>query len=74
MQLYSNLLQRNVNYLTIITTFVDGINIQIEHMIIQAKKRQKEEGKKKGGYNVNLFNISESLGGCNFGMVFVCYM
>lgn len=66
MQLSANLLQRDVKFLTIITTFADCINIQIKahgYTSNETKKRREEKG---GGYNVNLFNISETLGGVQF--------
>ena len=40
LQISGNLLQRNVNYLTIIIIFADDINIQAKRMNMQKRKSE----------------------------------
>lgn len=50
LQISGNLLQRNVNYLTIIIIFADGINIQAKRMNMQKTKiGENGNGKQKNG-------------------------
>ena len=71
LQLSSNFLQRNVNYLTIIAIFAGSINIQAKCMNMQKRKSERmETGNRKNGgeklqgerkeervTSVNYFNI-----------------
>lgn len=81
MQISANLLQRNVNNLTIITTFVDGMNIRARRMNIQrANETEKEDEKgsermrRKGVTKVKIFNTSGWSKRGKKHANFVCYM
>lgn len=78
MQISANLLQRNVNNLTIITTFVEGMNIRRWCMNIQIEAKRKQKDKEREGEEgvtkVKIFNTSGRSKRGKKHANFVCYM
>jgi len=78
LQINANLLQRNVNNLTIIAIFVGGMNIRRWCMNIQTEAKRKQKDKEREGEGgvtkVKIFNTSGRSRISKKRTNFVCYM